>query len=129
MRDRCYTSVHPFAVAMACCAAESFARFFAPIRHSLSATPAASASKSDRSEATESFGHPFMAMSTPIVPANATSSNAAHETNVESICDLTFEKSSTPSMRRRLLQPWKSSEADAICEVSSPPISCKFVQP
>lgn len=124
-----YVSVHPLSIAIAFCIAVSFARFFEPILHVLPFPLSDNASSSDSNDAVVSCGQPFTAMSTPIVPVNATSSNAAQETNVVSIFDATLLKSSTPPILRKLLQPWNISEAEVMREVFSPPISCKFVQP
>ena len=100
-----YSSIHPFPVAIVFCAVVSFARFFDPILHVSPDTPEASAFNNDCKLPTVSFGQPFIAMSTLIVPTNATSSSAAHDTNVESICERTLLKLSIPPMRRRLLHP------------------------
>jgi len=126
---RFYVSTHPLSVAIACCVAVSLTRFLVPMLQALPLISEDRAFRSDSRLVVVSFGQPFTAISTPIVPAKVTSSRAAQETKVVSIFEVTLLKSRTPPTRRRLLQPWNSSETEVRRDVSSPPISCKFVQP
>ncbi len=100
-----YTNTQPLLVAMAFWSSESLARLVVPILQVKSCVFSHRAFSSESRLSTESFGQPFIATFTFIVPSKRTSSNALHEVKVVSIWLSTLEKSSAEYIAVKAEQP------------------------
>ena len=126
---RTYTSPQPLSVAMAFCWSVSLPRLVVPILHFNPCPFLQRALSRDSRLSTDSFGQPFIATSTFIVPAKRTSTSDLHEVKVVSIWLVTLEKSSVEYIAVSDEHPWNRSEADVMLRVSSPSISVSAERP